>query len=145
MRSAVIARGAVGCALLLASYIGGGAVSAAAAQPHIVVTPSVRLHNGEVVTVRGAGFKPKDLIFIVECLAIAKGGSQCDIARVVSARVTVKGLLPVTKFKVKTGKIGSGRCGTTVKNLNACAVSAGNMYGKDTASARITFLKPAAG
>ncbi len=143
MRSAAIVRGAIGCALLLATYVTGGAASAGTVHPHIIVTPSIRLHNGEIVKVRGAGFKPRDSVFLVECLVVAKGGSQCNISKVVGATITVKGLLPVTKFKVMTGKIGSGRCGTTVKNLGACAVSVGNAMGKDTASARIIFVRPA--
>ena len=145
MRSAAIVRGAIGCALLFATYVTGGAASAGTVQPHIIVTPSIRLHNGEIVKVRGAGFKPRDSVFLVECLAIAKGGSQCDTSfkMIVSATINAKGQLPITRFKVRTGKIGSGRCGTTVKNLGACAVSVGNAKGKDTASARIIFVRPA--
>lgn len=144
MRSAVIVRGAVGLVLLMAANVSVGLAGATTLQPHIVVTPSVGLHNGEKVKVRGAGFKPKDSVFIVECLATAKGQAQCDISTVVAVTVNAKGVLPVTTFKVKTGKIGSGKCGTTLKNLRSCAVSVGNVRGKDSTSARITFARPAA-
>ena len=144
MRSAVIVRGVVGFALVMATLFTGFPVGAGTLQPHIVVVPSVGLHNHEFVKVRGAGFKPRDSVFIVECLATAKGQAQCDISTVVSATITAKGVLPLTRFKVVTGKVGSGRCGTTLKNLRACAVSVGNMRGQDSTSARIAFVKPAA-
>ncbi len=143
MRSAVIVRGALGFVLLVAANVAGGWASAATVQPHIVVTPSAGLRNGETVRVRGAGFKPHDSVFIVECLATAKGEAQCDVSTVVAVTINAKGLLPLTRFKVKTGKIGAGRCGTTPRNVRACAVSVGNMRGKDSTSARITFVKPA--
>ena len=142
MRSAVLVRSAVGLILLMAANVGGASASASTARPHIVVTPAVGLHNGEIVKVRGAGFKPKDSVFIVECLATAKGQAQCNISTVVAVTINAKGLLPLTKFKVRTGKVGSGTCGTTVKNLRACAVSVGNMKGKDSTSTRITFRRP---
>ena len=142
MRSAVLVRSAIGLILLMAANVVGASASASTAQPHIVVTPAVGLHNGEIVKVRGAGFKPKDSVFIVECLATAKGEAQCNISTVVPVTINAKGLLPLTTFKVRTGKVGSGTCGTTVKNLRACAVSVGNMKGKDSTSALITFRRP---
>ncbi|MHB8333430.1 MAG: neocarzinostatin apoprotein domain-containing protein [Acidimicrobiales bacterium] len=142
MRSAVFVHGALGLVLLMTANVTGASAGASTAQPHIVVTPAVGLRNGEIVKVRGAGFKPKDSVFIVECLATAKGQAQCNISTVVAVTINAKGLLPLTKFKVRTGKIGSGTCGTTVKNLHACAVSVGNMKGKDSTSARITFRRP---
>ena len=133
-------------ALVVALGAVGGVVSGATKGPRIVVTPSTRLHKGQLVKVHGAGFKPKDTVFIVECMATASGQGQCDTNNPVAATITAKGVLPVTKVRVVTGKIGSGKgsgfCGTTVKNLRDCAISVGNIAGHDTASARIAFVRP---
>jgi hypothetical protein len=50
--------------------------------------------------------------------------------------------LKKTKFKIVTGTIGSGKCGTKASNLKSCAVSAGNISGKDTATFDIVFALP---
>lgn len=142
MRNSLVARIAAGIALVIAASAAGVTAGAVVRHPHVIVSPSSNLRNGEVVKVRGAGFVPKDSVFIVECLATAKGQAQCDTASVKSVTINAQGQLPVTKFKVRVGKIGSGTCGTNVKNLRSCAVSVGNISGKDSASARITFVKP---
>ena len=123
-------------ALALGTYPAGAATHP---RQHITVRPSIALRNGEVVRVQGAGFKPHDSVYLVECLAVAQGQSQCDIMTATPAKITARGVLPVTRFKVHTGKIGKGWCGTTPRNLAACAISVGTATGQDTASARIRF------
>jgi neocarzinostatin family protein len=136
---------AAAAALVLAAPLALGALavgSGAATTPHLVVTPSTGLKNGTTVKVSGTGFKPHDMVFIVECLRTAKGAGGCATAMATPVTITGKGVMPATKFKVATGKIGSGKCGTTTGNLKGCEVSAGNASGKDTASANITFKLP---
>jgi hypothetical protein len=118
----------------------GGA--GAAATPKLVVTPSTGLTNHKTVTVSGTGFKPKDSVYITECQANAKGEAGCDIDTAVPVTITSKGLLPKTKFKLVTGTIGNGKCGTAAANLRKCAVSAGNISGGDSAVFKIVFAAP---
>ncbi|NNN08134.1 MAG: hypothetical protein HKL85_02945 [Acidimicrobiaceae bacterium] len=107
----------------------------------LVVKPSTGLSNGEKVTVSGSGFTPKDSIYLVECLANASGQNGCKLPTSIPTPITVTatGVLPTTTFTVLTGTIGSGKCGTTVANAAACAISAGNATGGDTAQAVIKF------
>jgi len=120
---------------LLAAQGASGATS-----PKITVTPSTGLKNGEKVTVKGTGFKPKDSVYIVECLRSAKGGSQCAIGGIpIPITINAKGVLPATKFVVTTGKVGSGTCGTKKSNLAKCDVSVGNASGGDSTTAPIIF------
>lgn len=127
----------------LAGGLGGSAL-ASAAGPKVIVTPSTNLRNGEEVHVSGSGFKPGDTVFLVECLRNAKGEAGCKVLNGIppSKTITSTGLLPKTTFKVSTGKIGSGTCGTTTANLKDCAVSVGNAAGTDSAVGDITFVKP---
>jgi len=120
----------------------GGSV---AKSPKLVVAPSAGLKNGEVVKVRGYGFKAHDQVYIVECLVTAKGQAGCNTLGATAVTVNAKGILPVTKFKVITGAIGSGACGTKTANLKSCAISAGNASGGDSAVARIYFVAPKKG
>ncbi len=141
--SVVIAMTAVLGLVTTGSVVTATAGAAKKPVPRLVVEPSGSLRNKEVVRVRGINFTPKDSVFIVECLATAKGQNNCDTATATPAKITAKGQLPWTKFTVLTGAIGNGTCGTTRANAKSCAVSVGNIEGKDTASARITFVIPA--
>jgi hypothetical protein len=107
----------------------------------LVVTPSTGLSKGEKVKVSGSGFTPKDSIYIVECLANASGQNGCQLPTSIPTPITItaKGILPTTTFTVSTGTIGNGKCGTTAANAAACAISAGNATGGDTAQAIIKF------
>jgi len=122
--------------------------AAAVAGPKLVVTPSTNLRNGESVHVSGSGFKAGDTVYLVECLAKAKGQAGCKVSGIPPyATISATGRLPRTTFKVSTGKVGSGKsagtCGTNKANLKNCAVSAGNAAGSDSAVAIITFKAPA--
>jgi hypothetical protein len=105
----------------------------------VVVTPSTNLKTGEKVGVSGSGFTPGDTVYIVECLRTAKGQAGCNILGATPATISSTGALPKTSFKVSTGAVGTGKCGTTAKNLKSCAVSVGNETGGDSAVGPITF------
>ena len=110
--------------------------------PALTAKPSVNLTNGATVKVSGTNFTPNDQVFLVECLATASGQGGCDTATATPVTITAAGLLPSSTFKVVTGKIGSGTCGTTASNLKSCVISAGNASGGDTATAPIRFQAP---
>jgi hypothetical protein len=116
-----------------------GLTSASAATPKIVVTPSTGLKNHGTVTVSGTGFKAKDQVYITECQATAKGEAGCDIFLATPVKISATGVLAKTKFKVATGTIGNGKCGTTAANLKKCAISVGNASGGDSAVFKIVF------
>lgn len=122
------------------SGVVGSSIGGAATTPKITVTPSTNLHNGEAVKVTGKGFTPGDTVFFVECLANATGEAGCNVVGIPkSATITATGTLPTTHFRVTTGKVGTGTCGTTKANLKKCAVSVGNAGGTDSAVGRISF------
>jgi hypothetical protein len=133
-------------ALLSTGILTSGLVNvsgaSAAAKPKLVVTPSTGLTNHKTVTVSGTGFKPKDEVYITECQANAKGEAGCDILLATPVKITATGVMPKTRFKVATGTIGNGKCGTAASNLKKCAVSAGNASGGDTAVFKIVFAAP---
>jgi hypothetical protein len=133
-------------AVLSTGILTSGLVSAvgasAAATPKLVVTPSTGLTNHKIVTVSGTGFKPKDNVYITECQANAKGEAGCDIFTALPAKISAKGVLAKTKFKVVTGTVGNGKCGTAASNLKKCAVSVGNASGGDSAVFKIVFAAP---
>jgi hypothetical protein len=120
----------------------GVATATAATTPKLVAKPATALTKGKTVKVTGSGFKPHDQVFLVECLAVATGQGQCDVGTATPATITAKGVLPPTKFKVVTGKIGKGSCGTKASNLKNCVINAGNASGGDTASVPIAFKAP---
>jgi hypothetical protein len=111
----------------------------AASGPKITVTPSKNLKNGETVKVKGTGFKKGDTVYVVECLVGAKSGAQCNELGATPATISSNGGLPLTSFKVTTGSIGGGSCGTKASNLKKCDVSVGNAQGTDSAVFPIVF------
>ena len=143
MKSTRGLRVAISIAVLAITGVSSGLVSVASASattvPKLVVTPSTNLHNGETVHVSGSGFTPGDSVYLVECLATAKGEAGCKIQNAKGVTISATGRLAKTAFKVSTGKIGNGKCGTTKNNLRACAMSAGNITGGDSAVGRIAF------
>lgn len=127
---------------LLASGVVGVTAANAKTTPVLTVKPAVGLKNGETVTISGSGFKAGDTVFLVECQRTAKGQSGCNTPTTSlppSALISKSGKFSDIKFKVTTGKVGPGLCGTKASNLAKCELSAGNISGGDTASAPITF------
>lgn len=142
--STVVAATAALALVTVGSTVMATGVSAAKKPvPRLVVVPSGRLRNKETVRVRGSNFVPKDTVYLVECLATAKGQGNCDLATATAVTINAKGQLPWTTFTVVTGTIGNGTCGTTRANAKACELSVGNVRAEDTASTRITFVVPA--
>lgn len=140
-------RTALSVVVLATTLISGGVLGAtavgASGAPKLTVTPVKGLKNGSTVKVSGTGFKAGDTIYIVECIWKAPGEAGCQVViPPLSVTVSSTGTFPVTKFKVSTGTIGNGKCGTKKSNLNNCEVSAGNAAGADTASVRILFVMP---
>lgn len=107
----------------------------------VKATPSTNLHSGQRVTVTGSGFTPGDHVYVIECLRTATGQKGCDVATLKAVTVSSSGRLPSTAFKVVTGKIGNGRCGTSAATANKCDISVGNAAGKDAAKAPISFRR----
>jgi hypothetical protein len=129
-----------------AALLAGGAVvtvgAGATTTPHLVVKPATGLKNGSMVKVSGTGFTPKDTVYVVQCIWKTKGQAGCKITNATPVTITASGVLAVTRFKVTTGKIGNGKCGTRATNLKNCEMSAGNISGGDSAVARIQFVMP---
>jgi hypothetical protein len=142
MRKSTIRIG-VSTVLAASVLVGGGLVGVPSAfgakTPKLFASPSAGLLGGQTVKVHGTGFKPKDNVYLVQCLATATGGSQCNTLAALPVTINAKGDLPMTKFTLVAGSIGNGACGTTKKNLKACEISAGNANGGDSASVRIIF------
>lgn len=103
------------------------------------VAPVTGLKNGSKVRVSGTGFKPGDQVFVIECLATSTTEAGCDIKTLHPVKITARGVLPAFNFKVLTGKIGTGTCGTKPSNLKSCSISVGNAAKGDSARTRITF------
>jgi hypothetical protein len=137
---------AVSVAVMSVGVLAGGIVGVTTAgaktTPKLTAKPAVNLKKGESITVSGTGFKPGDTVYLVECLRTAKGQAGCNASLTSlpqSATIGASGRFPSTKFKVTTGKVGNGTCGTKASNLAKCDVSVGNITGGDSAVADITF------
>ena len=130
----------VSVAILAWSVVSVGTASAKAT-PKLLVKPATGLKNHETVTISGTGFKPGDTVFLVECQVKATGQAGCNTPAPFPPSVTItsKWILKATKFKVVTGKVGNGTCGTKKTNLAKCDLSAGNAVGGDSATYKIVF------
>jgi hypothetical protein len=130
----------------------GAAVPALPAQagtPGLVVkvTPGQGLKPGQTVVVSGHGL-PKasggkaQTWFVTECTAAVRGRvnpatdtPHCDITNAQALRVTANGTFS-SRYRVTTGIIGDGYCGTT--GHATCVIGVGTAQGKGTV-VRITF------
>jgi Neocarzinostatin family len=143
-----IVRSRVAALTACLALLAGGVVLAsdvgATTTPRLVVTPVSGLHNGSIVKVSGTGFKAGDTVFIVQCLWKSTGAAGCKIpaSLPISKTISSTGKLAITRFKVTTGTIGNGKCGTKATNLKNCEVSVGNAAGGDSAVTRIQFVMP---
>jgi len=106
------------------------------------VSPSTHLKNGDVVTVSGTGFTPGDSVSFAECLVGPITATRCDVTTFVTVKISRWGVLPVTRFVVKAGKIGPSTCGTKARDLNACDITVANASLHDDAVVHITFIAP---
>jgi len=106
------------------------------------VSPVSGLKNRQSVRVWGTGFKANDQVYVVECLATSKSQTGCNLKTLKPVKITAKGVLPAFTFKVVTGKIGTGTCGTKATNLRSCAISVANATKGDSGQVRIAFKLP---
>ncbi len=138
------------CVITVATITGTDAGAApiqfAIAKARVVRTlnarPTVNLRNGQIVTVFGHGFIPRDHVYLVECLAGATGAASCDLHTLKAVTIRANGVLPATKFRIVTGKIGNRFCGTTRANLHSCTISVANVHKGDSKVVRIAFRLP---
>ena len=139
-------RVALAGAALATMLVAGGSfatnVAGAWSSPKLTVVPVKGLKNHSTVKVSGSGFTPGDSLYVVQCIWKAPGAAGCSIASATPVTASSTGTFSGLKFKVVTGKIGNGKCGTKKSNLSNCEVSAGNASGGDSAVARITFVLP---
>ncbi len=105
----------------------------------LVISPSSGLANGETVKVSGSGFTPKDSLYLIECLKTSTNQAGCDLTTATPVTVSATGTFAATSFTVVTGAIGTGKCGTTTANADACAINAGNPTGGDSTQGLIKF------
>jgi hypothetical protein len=140
--AAVVACLAAAGSLALASPAGASGLS-------VKVSPSKGLTNGKTVTVAGTGL-PKSADgtngtwFADECNALVTGKlttadtPHCDVSLAKVLKVTKHGTFSV-KFKVATGTVGDGACGTA--GHLTCVIGIGTASGQGTV-VKITFKSP---
>ncbi len=103
------------------------------------VAPSTNLRNGQSVKISGSGFKAGDQLYAVECVVGAKGQSGCNMATLKAVKANASGAFGPVAFKVRTGKVGNGVCGTTKANKKHCTISIANASKGDSAVVKIAF------
>jgi len=111
--------------------------------PGVEVSPSTNLANSASVSITGVDFTPGDSVYAVECLETATTEAGCDTGTATPITVSSTGTLPSTSFKVVTGAVGNGTCGTTTTNYNSCIIEVANIQGGDKGAATIDFAAPA--
>ena len=135
----------VGAAVLAAPRRAG------ASSVSVKVTPNHGLVNGQTVTITGrgraltlSGGKPLTW-FAAECTAAVMGRlnpstdtPHCDVTDAQALRVAPNGSV-TARFRVTTGIIGDGYCGTA--GHATCVIGVGNAQGQGTV-VRITFKTP---
>jgi hypothetical protein len=166
LSSAAVA-GGVGCLLAIALVLadrGPGLLGTSGASPALAapagtaasglfvrVTPKRGLVGGEAVTVAGRGLsratgRADATWFVVECTAAVQGHMDpstdtlhCDLTAAQPVKVTRNGSFSAT-YRVVTGIVGDGYCGTT--GHLGCVLVVGTAEGRGT-TVRITFKGPA--
>jgi hypothetical protein len=118
------------------------ATIAFASGPGVAVTPSTNLTNGATVSISGSDFTPADSVYAIECLETATSEAGCDTGTATPITVSSTGALPATSFKVVTGAVGNGTCGTSATNYNGCIIEVANITGTDAGVANIDFVAP---
>jgi hypothetical protein len=135
--------------LVATTAIGGAGASLLvlrkAPAPSITVTPSKDLHKGQKVEITGSNFPHKTELGIVECnpRVLKDNPAACATTHLVSVKTGSKGTFSKTSFRVITGTVGNGSCGTTKKNLTCYIfVWEPNVTSTVDAYAAIQFAKP---
>ena len=142
---------AAGCVIMVANSSEGDRAAAPIAfavptptTPSVTVSKTSGLKNGQSVTVTGSGFTPGDSVYVIECLKGASGQAGCDLTTATAVTVNSDGTLPSTSFKVVTGAVATGTCGTTAANAHNCVIAVANISGGDAGEAPIAFAVAAA-
>jgi hypothetical protein len=135
-----------GALALSLTTVMAAAAPAGASGVSVKVSPAKGLANGQVVTVSGAGLPAttkgkKNAFFIDECNAAVTGHlsvadePHCDVSVAKALTVSKKGAFK-TSFKVATGTVGDGACGTA--GHLTCVIGVGDAAGQGGV-ATITF------
>lgn len=111
--------------------------------PGVAASPSTNLANGASVSITGSDFAPGDSVYAVECLETATTEAGCDTGTATPITVSSTGTLPSTSFKVVTGAVGNGTCGTSATNYDDCIIEVANIKGGDEGAVTIDFVAPA--
>jgi hypothetical protein len=148
---AVVAAGLTGSAVLALAVLAAAVVTAAPAQAGssalvVKVTPSRGLVDRQTVTLTGRGLtagggNPRTW-FVTECTVAVRGRMNpatdtphCDLTDAQPLRVTQDGTFSA-RYRVRTGIIGDGYCGTA--GHATCVLGVGTAQGLGTV-VRITF------
>jgi neocarzinostatin family protein len=114
-------------------------------KPTIKVKPTDNLANGQEVVVAGTGYKKNVSLGINEC---ADKGDQtqagdCDLAGTKVVKSNANGVVPPTKFPVKTGPFGGNNivCTDTTSAPNGCLVNLGELSADPNADQSSAPLK----
>jgi hypothetical protein len=142
---AVVAWAVVASIVLLA-----GPASAGTSGMSVKVSPNRGLVNGEMVTISGHGLARSDdgdslTWFATECTASVRGRMNpstdtphCDVTDAQAIRVSRSGSFS-TKFRVRSGIVGDGYCGTA--GHATCVIGVGTAKGQGTV-VRLNFATP---
>jgi hypothetical protein len=111
--------------------------------PGVAASPSTNLASNASVDITGTDFTPGDSVYAVECLETATTEAGCDTGTATPITVSSTGTLPSTSFKVVTGTVGNGACGTNATNYDSCIIEVANIQGGDKGAVTIDFVAPA--
>jgi hypothetical protein len=130
------------CAVVIGSLTGAlitYSLISFALVPTVTATPATGLKAGGVVVITGSNFTAGLSVYAIECLASATSAAGCDTATAAPIVVGTDGTLPSTTFKVATGTIGTGSCGTTAANAKDCVINVATATGTDAGTTPIAF------
>ncbi len=132
---------AIGSVALVAAMAGtisspAEAGAAKAIPGKVTVTPAVNLKNGQTVSVKGSGFAPNTVVFMVECLDAKGKKCETSSARLRSTKSSATGTISA-KYKLYTGKVSTGKC----SKGSTCYLAVAQADGKAGQIKKIVFAK----
>jgi hypothetical protein len=140
----------LGAVVASAVVLLAGPASAGTPGMSVKVTPNRGLVNGELVTISGRGLARSDggdslTWFATECTVSVRGRMNpstdtphCDVTDAQAIRISRSGSFS-TKFRVQTGIVGDGYCGTA--GHTTCVIGVGTAKGQGTV-VRLNFATP---
>ncbi len=144
------ALGIAAAVAVVSSALVAGPASAGTTHPSLKVSPDRGLVNGQVVTVSGRGLSRAATgsgltWFITECNAFVHGRvdpatdtPHCDVTDAKAIRVSRDETFS-TRFRIRTGIVGDGYCGTP--GHSGCVIGVSNAKGQGTV-VTVTFAGP---